>query len=663
MFIDAYSDQHRLSSHNVQHGSPLPQREHMMQQEGYDFCLVVPNYDGKFLLQRMLPTLDCPRNRILIVDIDSKDGSGAFAVDSGCNVIGLSRPSSFCQAVNAGVRWALDRKAKYIGISNNDVVFTTPVIGPCLDALESEKLLGIIAPTQVVAQSKPPYELTSAIKYRCTWDLAAARFEHDLVCPENQPRMLEADFCEFTMVVIAAAVFHDIGLLDEQFGFYYEDADFCFRAQLAGWRSAYLQTCQIVHYDGSTISATPKFQKDAYISANRALFHQKHSVRGICFDQVDTIGVSSSWSVVNHFLFTHLKRYGLIEQSGPKMIFNHPNYDDYDILFTIWETDQIPRDWIKRLEHYRHVIVASDFNQRTFRKYHPEVHKISLGIDPDSMSPWGDTFRFSCRKTFLSVFREQHRKAFEITRRAWIDSGLSAHNCELVAYAHGLDPMKFPSSHMDILRDGNFVAVFDAEHNIRYVSPNRRFSFTEMGKIYRGADFFVLNSRSEGFGLPVAEAMACGVPCIVPNYSSTEEFISPDGCIPISGRRVLADYSDKGFTDVGHWWEPESADLTRAFELAASMSDSDRKIMGEKGRQHVLSEFTWRHSAMGFYHLCRELPVGEKRGISASVGAKRTPSSTLILLRRAALIARLLRLRQFGKALLLIGGFLQRRGF
>ena len=105
----------------------------------------------------MLASVDCPRNRILVVDIESKDGSAEFAADSGCHVITLTRPSSFCRAANAGIRWALERNAKYIGLSNNDVTFATPVIGPLIETLRQESRLGIVAPTQIVAKRDPPH--------------------------------------------------------------------------------------------------------------------------------------------------------------------------------------------------------------------------------------------------------------------------------------------------------------------------------------------------------------------------------------------------------------------------------------------------------------------------------------------------------------------------
>jgi glycosyltransferase involved in cell wall biosynthesis len=44
-----------------------------------------------------------------------------------------------------------------------------------------------------------------------------------------------------------------------------------------------------------------------------------------------------------------------------------------------------------------------------------------------------------------------------------------------------------------------------------------------LAPLYRGASVFVYPSLFEGFGIPVIEAMACGVPCVVSSHPSLDE--------------------------------------------------------------------------------------------------------------------------------------------
>ena len=73
---------------------------------------------------------------------------------------------------------------------------------------------------------------------------------------------------------------------------------------------------------------------------------------------------------------------------------------------------------------------------------------------------------------------------------------------------------------------------------------------TTLAAFYRGADVFAFPSRYEGFGLPVLEAMAYGVPVITTNVSAIPEvageaalYVPPDDDVALAAAiaRVRSD--------------------------------------------------------------------------------------------------------------------------
>src|SRR5262249_708299 len=89
----------------------------------------------------------------------------------------------------------------------------------------------------------------------------------------------------------------------------------------------------------------------------------------------------------------------------------------------------------------------------------------------------------------------------------------------------------------------------------------------EIAQLYNACDCLVHPYRGEGFGLPVLEAMACGLPVIVTAGGATDDFVDEQTGYVISSKRLI--FGNRVIGDlktVGDLWllEPDAAALSKA---------------------------------------------------------------------------------------------------
>jgi GT2 family glycosyltransferase len=88
----------------------------------------------------------------------------------------------------------------------------------------------------------------------------------------------EVDWVSGACMVLRRRTLEEIGLMDERFFMYFEDADLCRRAREAGWLVCYLPQVEVLHHTGASTRGKPRAIWNLHKSA--FLYHRKHGPHG-----------------------------------------------------------------------------------------------------------------------------------------------------------------------------------------------------------------------------------------------------------------------------------------------------------------------------------------------------------------------------------------------
>lgn len=210
--------------------------------------VVILNYNGKETLPGCLSSVfhsDYPNMNVVVVDNASSDGSFEYARKnfSTANLIKNSANTGFARGSNVGIRLALEKFADYVFLLNNDAEIFPDTISHLVSAAEKSPRCGIISPLILGPQKNSIWFAGGKInwlKMNCSHILS--------VQSENTYATQYASGCA---MLIKKEVFKKIGLFDEKFFLYYEDADLSIRASRSGFGIMVLPTAKALHYESS----------------------------------------------------------------------------------------------------------------------------------------------------------------------------------------------------------------------------------------------------------------------------------------------------------------------------------------------------------------------------------------------------------------------------
>lgn len=213
-------------------------------------AIVLLNWNGEAVTLECLKSLrkiSYKRNHIILVDNGSTDGSvpairKAFRT---VEILEMGKNLGFARGANVGMRRALQRGADLLMLLNNDTVVDPQFVDFMVDTLLSDPSIGMVSPK--IYYYAEPNRIWFAGGTMSMWSGTLRHVgirEYDTGQYDTVREIPNACGC---CLLARRTVVEKIGLLDESFYLYTEDADWVMRARRAGYRVFYEPRAKVWH--------------------------------------------------------------------------------------------------------------------------------------------------------------------------------------------------------------------------------------------------------------------------------------------------------------------------------------------------------------------------------------------------------------------------------
>jgi GT2 family glycosyltransferase len=231
---------------------------------------VVPNWNGRRWLPGCLASLAAqtrPPDEVVVVDNGSTDGSADEIERTFAGRVRLLRSPrnlGFGAGNNLGIREA---RGRHVILLNNDAVAAPTFTRELVAAAEGDDSVGMVAAKVLEYARRDVLDTVGHLLYPDGLNRGRGRLEEDRG---------QYDACRTTLFPSGAAALYtrrmldDIGLFDESFFLYGDDAELGLRGRVAGWGCALAPRAIAYHHYSRSAGAYSRL-KAFYVERNRVL--------------------------------------------------------------------------------------------------------------------------------------------------------------------------------------------------------------------------------------------------------------------------------------------------------------------------------------------------------------------------------------------------------
>ena len=267
-----------------------------------------------------------------------------------------------------------------------------------------------------------------------------------------------------------------------------------------------------------------------------------------------------------------------------------------------WEYGSLPARWVTQMKKsVDEIWCPSNYVRSLYLDagFDPErVLVVPNGIDPEIFAPGPAQLSAPRQLTkkgfaFLFVGGTVERKGIDVLLEAYTTAFSADDDVALIIKDFGLGGFyRIVSTREKIfeLRDRPGVA------EIVYTEDD--LTTEQLVALYRSCDCFAFPYRGEGFGMPILEAMACGLPVIVTAGGAADDFVDDSTAYRVASRRrsIGKRIYEVTLFDEGWVLEPDRAELAATMRRVYEQREQAREV-GRRASARARTDFTWKAAA------------------------------------------------------------------